>query len=94
MNKIRSKIKDKIIWILLIVNSLLILLYVFSVGDTIDLFTKKETGAIGIIGGADGPTVIFVSSPINYYIIVLSILEITFITYLLLTHFRNKRIGV
>lgn len=90
MNKTHSKIKNKIIGILLIANSLLILLYIFPIRDIIDLITKEETGIIGVIGGADGPTAIFISSPVNYYIVALSVLEIVFVVYLLFAHFRNK----
>jgi len=56
----------------------------------IDLFTKQEAGAIGIIGGIDGPTAIFISSQINWYIVVLVALEIISGIYLLLTHLKKK----
>ena len=81
--------KKKVIGILLIINSLLIILYYFPISNTISLISKQEAGAIGIIGGVDGPTAIFVSSHINWYLIVIIILEIVFATYLLLTYSKK-----
>ncbi|WP_321317983.1 sodium ion-translocating decarboxylase subunit beta [Labilibaculum sp.] len=89
MNKIHFKIGN-VIWILFIINSLLIISYIFPFRDMIDLFTKQEAGAIGIIGGIDGPTAIFISSQINWYIVVLVALEIICGIYLLLTHLKKK----
>ncbi|WP_461643953.1 sodium ion-translocating decarboxylase subunit beta [Labilibaculum euxinus] len=89
MNKIHFKIGN-VIWILFIINSLLIISYIFPFRDMIDLLTKQEAGAIGIIGGIDGPTAIFISSQINWYIVVLVALEIISGIYLLLTHLKKK----
>lgn len=82
--------KNKIIFILLIINSLLILSYIFPLQGMIELFTKQEAGAIGIIGGADGPTAIFISSHINWYIVVLIVIEIILATSLLLTFLKKN----
>lgn len=84
--------KNKIIFILLIINSLLILSYIFPLQDMIELFTKQEAGAIGIIGGADGPTAIFISSQINWYIVVLIVIEIILATSLLLTFLKKTQL--
>lgn len=93
--------KNKIIFILFIINSLVILSYIFPFQDMIGIFFKQEAGAIGIIGGAgaigiiggaDGPTAIFISSKINWYIVVLIVLEIVFVTSLLLTHLKKNKL--
>ncbi len=84
--------KNRITTILLIINSLLILSYVFPFQDMIKLFTKQEAGAIGIIGGADGPTAIFISSQINWYIIVLIVIEVILAASLLLTLFKKNQL--
>ena len=81
--------KKKIIWILFSINSLLILLYYFPIGDIIR-FSNQETRAIGIIGGVDGPTTIFLSSHVNWYLISIIILEIVFVTYLCLRYLKKK----
>ncbi len=53
------------------------------------ILLKSESGGIGIIGGADGPTSIFISSPLNWYLITIIALELFFTMYLLLT--RTKK---
>ena len=85
--------RNKVIWVLFIINSLLILLYVSPFSPILDLFgiiSKREVEAIGIIGGVDGPTAVFVSSHINWYLIVMIILDIVFASYLLLTHSKKE----
>jgi Na+-transporting methylmalonyl-CoA/oxaloacetate decarboxylase beta subunit len=62
-----------IIWILLIVNSLCI----------INKYSKKEAGAVGIIGRIDRKTAKFLFSHIDWYLVVMIVLDIVFITYLL-----------
>lgn len=82
--------KKIIIWILLIINSLLILLYISPIQGIIGKYSKQEAGAIGVIGGVDGETAIFLSSHINWYLIIIIVLEIVFITYLCLRYLKKE----
>lgn len=86
--------KSKITIILLTINSLLIVSYIFPFLDMIELFTKQESGAIAIIGGSDGPTAIFISSQINWYLNILIVIEILLAAFLLITLLRKKRTAV
>ncbi len=84
--------KKNIIWILVVINTLLILLYLFPISalyDTLGVLASHKERAVGIIGGADGPTAIFISSSISLYFIAIVILEVSFITYLFFSHFRK-----
>ena len=64
------------------------LLFIFVLG----LFgCSKETASVGIIGGADGPTAIFITSGtnwINIYSFIGAIIVIAFIAYFI---YRNKK---
>ncbi len=80
------------IFILLIINSMLIFSYIFPFQDIVDLFTRQEAAAIGIIGGADGPTAIFISSQINWYIVILIVVEIILAIFLLLALLKKTQI--
>ena len=89
---IMKKKKIIFIFILLIINSMLILSYIFPFQDMIELFTRQEAAAIGIIGGADGPTAIFITSQINWYIVTLIIIEIILAISLLLTLLKKNHL--
>lgn len=58
------------------------------------MLTRNEAASIGIIGGADGPTAIFVATnlaPIGYSIIVpLILLILGFVGFYLLGHKKRK----
>lgn len=86
--------RTKTILILLIVNSLLLLFYIFPIQDIIGLISTEETGAGGIIGGADGPTAIFISTRISWYLTTLIVMETVLAAGLVLTslqRLKNKR---
>ena len=69
--------KRKIILILFILNSLLLLVYLFPfLRDISQIFLNSEAASIGIIGGVDGPTAIFLSSKINWFPVGIISLEI------------------
>ena len=53
--------------------------------------TWREAGSIGIIGGADGPTAIFLSSPLRYLFLlpVFEIIGILFIMIVLIYCYRT-----
>jgi len=67
--------KRKILLILFIMNTMMILIYYIP--------------SIGIIGGVDGPTVIYIASQINWFPIIIFSIEIVLGLYILLT--RSKK---
>lgn len=68
-----------IIWILLIVNSLYI----------IRKYTKKKAGAVGVIGRMDRKTAKFLLSHVDWYLVIMIVLDIVFISYLFLTYLKK-----
>ena len=82
--------KRKILIILLIVNTMIIFIYHISFLQQIaHVFFNREAVSIGIIGGADGPTAIYIASQINWLPIIVFSIEIVLGLYLLLT--RSKK---
>lgn len=69
--------KRKIIVILFTANTVLLFALLFpTLQGIISIFYTPHAGAIGIIGGADGPTVIYLASAINWYPIIVVLSEI------------------
>jgi len=69
--------KKNLVPILLIINSLLLLIYYLpELQSLFNSSRNSEAGAIGIIGGADGPTAIFILSKINWLPVLLIMSEI------------------
>ena len=86
-------LKKKIIQVLFIINSLLLLSYVFSLSfsqDIIGISSGQEAGAIGIRGGVDGPTAIFITSSVNWYPVIIIVFELVFVSYLLFNRAKNN----
>lgn len=84
--------KRKIVKLLLAINSLLIFLYFFPISVIQYIFgmiSNSKSEGIGIISGEDGPTAIFISLSVKWYLIVMIALEVIFVIYLLLT--RSKK---
>lgn len=52
---------------------------------------NKEAASIGVIGGADGPTAIFVTSKINWFAMVSGIAAIIIIIVAIIYFFRRKK---
>ncbi len=83
-------------WGCLIVMILSILLFLFRgfLGLLTFLFNFHLNHSVGIIGGADGPTAIFISAPEGYFEYQMVIAAILFIMSLLgywaLTHIKRK----
>lgn len=70
----------------------MIFFHLFPIPFIYDAFwalASRKEGTIGIIGGADGPTAIFVSSDISWYFMAIAILEVFLIIYLLFSRFRK-----
>lgn len=76
--------KRKVLFVLFISNSILILWHL------IHTFFDSEAKSIGIIGGIDGPTAVFVTSKTIWFPVLVGSLEIILGIWLLLTHFRKK----
>ena len=69
--------KRKVLFILFILNSLLLLFYFLPMISCLPaIFSNTDAGAIGIIGGADGPTAIFIASKYNWTPVILIAAEI------------------
>lgn len=84
--------KNKIIWILFVLNSLLLLLYVSPFSSILNLISiQQDIGAIGIIGGADGPTAIFLSPSVNWSVIIMVILEVVLVVAIVVGYFMRRR---
>jgi len=79
---------------ILMVFSLLLLLFRGLLGLLTFLFNLHLNHSIGIIGGADGPTAIFISAPEGYFVQQMVVAAILFIMGLLgywaLTHIKRK----
>lgn len=48
---------------------------------------NQAAGAVGIIGGADGPTAVFLSAPVQF-LLVLPVIEFAAVVYILVILFR------
>ena len=82
--------KRKILLILFIMNTMTIFIYYIPFLQQIaHVFFNHEAASIGIIGGVDGPTVIYIASQINWFPIIVFSIEIVLGSYLLLT--RSKK---
>ena len=82
--------KRKILLILFIMNTMTIFIYYIPFLQQIaHVFFNREAASIGIIGGVDGPTVIYIASQINWFPIIVFSIEIVLGSYLLLT--RSKK---
>ena len=51
----------------------------------------KESASVGVIGGADGPTAIFVASNINWWVVCGLVALVAVIVLVLLAIYRNKK---
>ncbi len=84
--------RKKILLILLTLNTILIINFIFPFSELFDILkiTKcPEAGAIGIIGGADGPTAIFISAKLSFGIILHLLCEAVLIGWLIMI--RSKK---
>jgi Na+-transporting methylmalonyl-CoA/oxaloacetate decarboxylase beta subunit len=82
--------KRKVLLILFILNTLTIVIYYIPLLQEITyVFFDKEAAAIDIIGGADGPTAIFITSRLSWFPILLFSIEIILGLYLLIS--RSKK---
>ena len=69
--------KKRIVLCLFIINSIVLLLYFVPIFQTIMYLSFSDNSAvIGIIGGADGPTAIFITSKYSWVPLIAIILEI------------------
>ncbi len=69
--------KKKIVLCLFIINSLVLFVYFVPIFQTlIHLFFSSNSTAIGIIGGSDGATAIFITSKYSWFPLIAIILEI------------------
>jgi len=83
--------KRKILLILFIMNTMMILIYYIPFFQQIaHVLFNREAVSIGIIGGEDGPTVIYIASQINWFPIIIFSIEIVLGLYILLTRSKNK----
>lgn len=83
--------RRKILIILFIANTMMISVYDIPFLQQIThVFFNREAASIGIIGGADGPTAIYIASQINWFPIIVFSIEIALGLYLFLT--RSKKI--
>ncbi len=82
--------KRKVLVILFIINSIMITVcFLPAFQGVFNLFNNSNAAAIGIIGGADGPTAIYIASQINWFPIVIILIWLILGIYLLKT--RSKR---
>ena len=82
--------KRKILLILFIMNTMMIFIYYIPFFQQIaHVLFSREAASIGIIGGVDGPTVIYIASQINWFPIIIFSIEIVLGLYILLT--RSKK---
>ncbi len=80
--------KKKIILFLFLTNSIILLIFFIPVlQDIFHIFVSTNANTIGIIGGTDGPTAIFISSRFVWFPIVLILLEILLGIVLILSHY-------
>jgi Na+-transporting methylmalonyl-CoA/oxaloacetate decarboxylase beta subunit len=80
--------KKKIILFLFLTNSIILLIFFIPVLQEIfHIFVSTNANTIGIIGGTDGPTAIFISSRFVWFPIVLILLEILLGIVLILSHY-------
>ncbi len=85
--------KKRIVLILFILNSLFLLVYFFPFfKEMTHIFLYSDAAAIGIIGGVDGPTAIFLTSQINWFPIAIIILEIILGICLFISRSKNNSV--
>ena len=82
--------KRKLLQIVLIVNTIALVIYYVPVLQSIfNITVGSDAGAIGIIGGVDGPTAIFISVKNKLVSVILILIEIIVGAYVFFT--RSKR---
>lgn len=83
-------------WVCLALVALSALSFLFqgSLGLLTAIFNFRNRYSVGIIGGADGPTSIFISAPANYFtqqmIVALIVFILSAAGFWLLSHIRRK----
>lgn len=82
--------KEKYIKIATLISACLWLITMFPQVFTAILFKKEKAAAIGIIGGADGPTAIFLTSKVHIAILPILFFILTVIGCLRLVVIKKK----
>lgn len=86
-SQLKKKRKKKLAVIFLIINTILIIFCLFPVfGEIYNITSNLKSVITKTFDNTDGPTVIFISSPINWYLITIAGIELILALYLLLTH--------
>ena len=85
-----DRLKRKILFVLFIVISIMITVHFLPAFQGVfNLFNNSNAAAIGIIGGVDGPTAIYIESQINWFPIVIILIWLILGIYLIYTHSKR-----